>query len=89
MPTSPVPHTSASSVSRRSFLHAAGAATLATGFAGAFGSHQPLLAAESVLSPPRAQQAILIHLVGGVSQLETFDPKPHAATISWVGQKAR
>lgn len=49
---------------RRNFLHAAGALALGA----------PLLAG----SAPRARACIYLFLVGGPSQLDTFDPKPDA-----------
>jgi hypothetical protein len=67
---------------RRDFLRccapaAAGAASLFSqlSFAAALGDGHPL-APKPTHFPPKAKQLVFIFLTGGVSQLDTFDPKP-------------
>ena len=67
---------------RRAFLRAAGAAGLASG--ARRGSPDPAVRAGAEPSPaaappPKAKSLIVIGIWGGMSQFETFDPKPKAS----------
>jgi hypothetical protein len=64
-----------SDLSRRQFLGAAGAAVVASG-AGATAS--TARSRGPLTGEPLAKNVIFLHLVGGPSQLDTFDPKPDA-----------
>jgi len=66
-------------ISRRAFLGAAaaGAATFAADMTGLDVLQQPALAGEL---KKQQKRVILLWLAGGASQLETWDPKPGAAT---------
>jgi hypothetical protein len=57
-------------ISRRSFLGATGAATLA-----ALAGRAPLLQASGTKITPTADTVILLWMAGGMAQTETFDPK--------------
>jgi hypothetical protein len=68
MPTTP-------HISRRTAL-GAGLAALAASWSARGDNPQPLLAAKSPMLPPRAKSLILLVTQGGMSQMDTFDPKP-------------
>src|SRR5260370_20809029 len=59
-----------SAISRRSFLGATGAATLA-----ALAGRAPQLQASETKITPTADTVILLWMAGGMAQTETFDPK--------------
>lgn len=61
-------------LSRRSFLQAAAAAACSSTWLRA----ESLRAAGPRVRVPRAEAVIQIHLAGGLSHLDTFDPKPEA-----------
>src|SRR5947209_10598843 len=68
----------AASLSRRGFIGATGAATLA-----ALAGGEPLLAAAEEVRPS-ADSVIVLWMAGGMAQTETFDPKrftPYAAGL--------
>ncbi|MEQ1633846.1 MAG: DUF1501 domain-containing protein [Planctomycetota bacterium] len=58
---------------RRAFLHAGAAAAIAGRLVGA----EPRAAVRRSITP-RADAVIQIHLAGGLSHIDTFDPKPEA-----------
>ncbi len=62
---------------RREFLRAAGAGGLALGAAAS--PLSALAAQQDAASKPKARSVIQIGIWGGMSQFETFDPKPNAA----------
>ena len=66
--------TSDHTIARRTFLGGLAAGTLASGFGGM--SHKTL--AKELQS--RRKQVLVVFLAGGVSQLETWDPKPGTDT---------
>lgn len=63
-------------VSRRRFLQAAGMA----GFASVLGMPLRSLLAAAAQSPAQADHMILLWMGGGMSHIDTFDPKPGRAT---------
>lgn len=64
---------SCQSVDRRSFLQAGGSTVLGLSWA------DLLRASRTGYTPGSAKAVILLWLWGGPSQLDTFDPKPHAS----------
>jgi hypothetical protein len=62
-------------VSRRTVL-GAGLAALATSWSARGDEPQSLLAPKSPMLPPKAKSLILLVTQGGMSQMDTFDPKP-------------
>jgi hypothetical protein len=64
-------------ISRRLFLTRAARAFLGVGLAPAVGGLLPsLAAAQNVAAAAKAKQVIYLFMVGGMSHLDTFDPKP-------------
>ena len=64
-----------SNISRRTVL-GAGLAALASSWAARGDNPQPLLFAKAPMLAPRAKSLILLVTQGGMSQMDTFDPKP-------------
>src|SRR6185503_18161187 len=62
-------------VSRRSFL-GAGLTALAASWSARGDDPQPLLKAKAPMFPAKAKSLILFVTQGGMSQMDTFDPKP-------------
>lgn len=62
-------------VSRRTFL-SAGLSALATSWSARGDDPQPLVKAKAPMFPAKAKSLILFITQGGMSQMDTFDPKP-------------
>ncbi len=66
--------------SRRNFLLQAGHGFGGLALAGMLGSDR-LLAGTPINHPPKAKRVIQLFMNGGVSQMDTFDPKPRLAEL--------
>ncbi len=74
-------------VGRRDFLKASGAALGGAMLGGAVPRHAPGQTPKRATKPhaAKAKAVILVYLAGGISQVESFDPKPENG--KWTGPK--
>src|SRR3954449_8603434 len=67
-------------VSRRGFLHRAGGGFLGLALGGLWAEAGDI--PDAALGPPRAKSVIVLFMCGGVSHIDTFDPKDN----KWAGK---